>query len=152
MANFVYNYGKLLLANSNLALLSDNIALMLVNSSYESSASANTIVDEDTVSAIASYEISVSGYSRQVLTSKAVTETDDGDNQPGFAYFSAANVTFANLTSGQTIGGAVLIRDTGSNSTSALIAFYDIIDTPTNGGDITIQWANSVNGGVLKLS
>lgn len=152
MANFVYNYGKLLLANGDLNLLSDNVALMLVNSSYETSATANVIVDSDTVSEMNTYEISVSGYSRQVLTNKAVTETDDGNNQAGFAYFAASNVVFANLASGQTIGGAVLIRDTGSNATSALIAFYDIIDTPTNGGDITIQWANSVNGGVLKLS
>lgn len=152
MANFVYNYGKFLLANGSLNLISDNIAVMLVNSSYEASDTANNLIDANTVSQLDTYELSVSGYSRQVLGSKSVLETDDGDTSAGFAYLAAANAVFANLASGQTVGGAVLIKDTGVNSTSALIAFYDIVDTPTNGGDITIQWANSTNGGVLKLS
>lgn len=152
MPNFVYNYGKFLLANGSLNLLNDNLAVMLVNSAYEASATANTLIDANTVSQLNTYELSVVGYSRQVLGNKSVVETDDGDTSAGFAYLAASNSTFGNLASGQTVGGAVLIKDTGSNTTSALIAFYDIVDTPTNGGDITIQWANSVNGGVLKLA
>lgn len=148
MANFVYNYGKYVLANGSVNLLTDNIALMLVSNTYTGAvANANS----NLVSEITSYEITtgtVSGYQRYALTSKTVTEDDTN----GFSYFNAANVTFASLGSGNTVGGAVLINDTGLNTTSSLIAFYDITDTPTNGGDITIQWAAAASGGVLKLA
>lgn len=148
MANFVYNYGKYVLANGSVNLLTDNIALMLVSNTYTGAvANANS----NLVSEITSYEITtgtVSGYARQVLATKTVTEDDTN----GFSYFNAANVTFTGLGTGNTVGGAVLIKDTGSNATSSLIAFYDITDTPTNGGDITIQWAAAASGGVLKLA
>ena len=39
-----------------------------------------------------------------------------------------------------------------ASAASPLIAFYDVTDTPTNGGDITIQWAAAASGGVLKLA
>lgn len=155
MANFVYNYGKFLLANGGVNLITDNIALLLVSTGYEGSNTVANLADANTVSEIASYELTtgtVSGYTRYALASKSVAETDDGGTSNGFAYFKAANVTFTTLGTGNTVGGAVLIKDTGSNTTSALIAFYDVTDTPTNGGDITIQWASDANGGVLKLA
>lgn len=149
MANFVYNYGKFLLANGGINLLTDNIALILVANTYIEPGVANN--KSNVLSEISSYEITtgtVSGYARYALTSKSVVEDDTN----GFAYFKAANVTFSTLGTGNTVGGAVLIKETGSNTTSPLIAFYDVTDTPTNGGDITIQWASDANGGVLKLA
>lgn len=148
MANFVYNYGKFLLANGGVNLLTDNIALLLVANTYTGSV-ANA--DSNVVHEIVSYEVTtgtVSGYARYALTSKSVAENDTGD----FAYFKAANVTFTTLGTGNTIGGAVLIKQGADNNASPLIAFYDVTDTPTNGGDITIQWASDANGGVLKLA
>ena len=108
--------------------------------------------NSNTVSEIVSYELTtgtVSGYARQgPLASRATVEDDTN----GFAYFYAANVTFSTLGTGNTVGGAILFKNTGSDSTSGLIAFYDVVDTPTNGGDITIQWAAAASGGVLKLA
>lgn len=145
MANFVYNYGKFLLANGGVNLVTDNIVLMLVNSTYTGAVSnANSNV----VSEVSSYEITATGYGRQTLASKVIVE-DDANT---YAYFKAANVTFATLGTGNTVGGAVLFKNTGSDATSGLLAFYDITDTPTNGGDITIQWAADGAGGVLKLA
>lgn len=155
MANFVYNYGKFLLANGSLNLISDNVALLLVANTYEASNTVANLADANTVHEIASFEITtgtVSGYARYALASKSVQETDDGGTSNGFAFFKAANVTFTSLGTGNTIGGCVLFRQGADNNASPLIAFYDVVDTPTNGGDITIQWASDANGGVLKLA
>ena len=68
----------------------------------------------------------------------------------------ASDVTFTGLAAGATIGWAILYRYSTSGGTTSdtgqdLIAAYDVTDTPTNGGDITIQWASTSAGGVLKL-
>jgi len=155
MANFVYNQGKFLLANGSLNLLTDNIALLLVTPSYEASNTIAHLADANTVHELASFELTtgtVTGYGRYALTSKTVSETDDAGTSNGFAFFQAANVTFASLGTGNTVGGCVLFRQGANNNASPLIAFYDVVDTPTNGGDITIQWASNANGGVLKLA
>ncbi len=155
MANFVYNFGKFLLANGDLNLLSDNVALLLVANSYEGSNTVAFLADANNVHEIVSHVITtgtVSGYEHVALTNKSISETDDGGTTNGFAFLSAANVTFSTLGTGNTVGGAVLFRQGANNNASPLIAFYDVTDTPTNGGDITIQFANTVNGGVLKLA
>lgn len=145
MANLVYNYGKFLLANGGINLVTGNLAVLLVANTYTADQ------DSDFVANIAASEITtgtVANYARQVLASKSITEDDGND----FAYLDATDITFSSLGTGNTIGGAILCLDTGSNTTSPLIAFYDVTDTPTNGGDITIQWASAANGGVLKLA
>ena len=155
MANFVYNYGKFLPANGSLNLLTDNIALLLVTPGYEASNTVANLADANTMHEIASYELTtgtVSGYARYALASKSVSETDDGSSSNGFAFFKASNVTFSSLGTGNTVGGCILIRQGADNNACPLIAFYDVVDTPTNGGDITIQWASDANGGVLKLA
>jgi hypothetical protein len=155
MANFVYNQGKFLLANGSLNLLSDTIQLLLVANTYEASNTVANLADANNVHELISHVITtgtVSGYANVALTSRTVSETDDGGTTNGFAFFNAANVTFSTLGTGNTIGGCILYRAGANNNASPLIAFYDVVDTPTNGGDITIQWANTVNGGVLKLA
>ena len=146
--NFVTNKAKFLLANGSLELLNDTLKVALVSNNWVG-INANGNFMQEVSQNVLPYEVSVSGYSRQTLTNKVVVEQDV---TTGYAYFTASNVTFSSLTSGNTVGGAVLFKDTGDDTTNPLIAFYSIIDTPTNGGDITIQWANSVNGGILKLT
>jgi hypothetical protein len=39
------------------------------------------------------------------------------------------------------IAGAILVKEGGANdTTSRLIAFFDVADTPTNGGDIKLDF------------
>jgi len=102
------------------------------------------------------FEISVGGYSRQNLTQSRF-EDDTND----FAGLDASDTTFSALAAGGTIGGAVLYLYSSSGTLGAggttgdsgqnLVSFYDLVDTPTNGGDITIQWASTSAGGVLKF-
>lgn len=151
MANLVFNRGKLLTGQINLAATSFDLNLMLISTGWTSNDNLN-LVDDGTTADPASYEIGVSGYTRKSLSSRALFQDDTND----FAGLDAADVTFSALGAGSTIGWAILYRYSSSGGTTSdtgqdLIAAYDIADTATNGGDITIQWASTSAGGVLKL-
>jgi hypothetical protein len=141
MANLVYNRGKQLLATAGVNLASADLRLLLTQAAYTANADHNFVSDVTS-------EVSVSGYARQALANKTVTEDDTND----FAYLDADDVAFAGLASGQTVGGAVLYLYNAADSAAPVIAFYDLTDTATNGGTITVQWATPANGGVLKLA
>ena len=147
MANGVYNRGKAQIANGGTDLDTSDLRLMLVNTGYTFNPDHNFIDNAD-ANDPQSHEVAVSGYARQTLANKTVTQDDTND----FAYLDADDVVFTALAAGETIGGAVLFRHTGVDTTAPLIAFYDLVDTATNGGNVTIQWATVANGGVLKLA
>lgn len=142
MANGVYNKGKYVIANAGANLASADLRVLLVNSAYSFDADHNFVSD------VSANEISVGGYARSALDNKILTEDDTND----FAYLDADDEVFTSLASGQTIGGAILYLFNAADSAAALIAFYDVTDTPTNGGNVTIQWAAPASGGVLKLA
>lgn len=153
MANLVYNRGKYL--EIQLDTTGASLQLMLVSTGYTANQDHN-FVYADSSSGVNGepkvYEIAVGGYSRQTLAGLVRFEDDTND----FAGLDANDVTFAALAAGATVGGAVLYRYSSSGGTTGdsgqeLIAFYDVTDTPTNGGDITIQWASTSAGGVLKF-
>lgn len=139
MANLVYNRGIFEVMNLG-ALSTADLRVMLVQSTYTENKDHNVVAD------VVAHELSVAGYARVALTTKTLTEDDTND----FAYLDADDVAFGALTAGQTIGGAVLFRHTGSDATAPVIAYYDLINTPTNGGTFTVQWNTPANGGVLK--
>lgn len=142
MANLVYNRGKFEISNGAIDLDTSDLRVLLVQSSYTELATHNVVAD------IVASELSVVGYARQALANKTATE----DDVNGFAYLDADDVVFTSLAAGQTIGGAVVFRHTGADATAPLLAFYDLTNTPTNGGNFTLQWASPANGGVLKLA
>lgn len=153
--NFTYNYGTLLFANSSLNILADNIAMLLVTPDYFQSNTIAALADATSVADIAAYELttaSVSGYQRLPLASKLMLRVPDGSVSNGYVYLQAANLSFTALGAGNTVGGAVLIKDTGNDATSPLLGFYYIPPTLTNGGDIGLNWANNTSGGALKIT
>lgn len=154
MANFLYNTAAKEIHDGTLNLLSDTIKVMLVNSSYTpdrdhdvvDAGGANDPVDAEITAT--NYEKGWGGSGRKALTSKAITvnKTDDRSE------FDAADVTWTALggTTNDTVVGAILIKEGASNdTTSRLIAYVDLTDTPTNGGDFTIVWNT---GGIVQLS
>lgn len=157
MANGVYNRGFTIA--SVFDMTNTTFRLMLVSTGYAFNP------DHDFVNANTSsgangepkvFEISVGGYARQNM---ALTRFEDDTND--FAGLDSPDITFTGLAAGATIGGAVLYVYSSSGTLGAgattgdsgqnLVAFYDITDTPTNGGDITIQWASTSAGGTLKV-
>lgn len=158
MANFVTNRGKYLAAIANVSSSAD-FRLMLVTTDYMDTADADqNTVDDGTTSDALSYELSVGGYARGTVAGVAAFEDDTVDQ----AGIDATDQTFSSLSAGETVGAAVLFiyttsgdggggaattTDTGQD----VVAIYDVTDTATNGGDITIQWASTTAGGMLRF-
>jgi hypothetical protein len=141
MANFVYNRGLYKLATgANLGSL--DLRVLLLKSTHAPNRDHNFVAD------IVADEISVAGYARQALAAETVTEDDAVD----FAYLDADDPVFSGLAAGQTVGAMVLFIHTGNDATAELIAYYDLVDTLTNGGAITVNFNTPANGGVLKLA
>lgn len=143
MASFVYTKAAEEIANGTIDLLTDTIKAMLVNSTY-TAAKSDTVVDAGGANDPVDAEINVSGYvrgwggaGRKSLASKAVN-LDNANNR---AEFDAADLTWTALGSGATIAAMILIKEGVSNdTTSRLIAYLDVTDTATNGGDITFTF------------
>lgn len=141
MANLVTNKAKYELFTGDANLDAADLRVLLLKT-YVIDADDNFV--DDLVPG--TNEVSVSGYSRQTLSGETVTEDDTND----FAYLDATDPVFSSLATGETVVGAVLFRHTGSDATAPVYAGYDVTDTPTNGGNITIQFATPANGGALK--
>lgn len=158
MADLVFNRGKFLAASGRVSTSAD-IQIMLVTTCFLDVANLLdlNLVDDGTTNDPASYELTVSGYARHDLAGLAGFEDDTNDH----AGLDATNATFSSLASGETIGAAVsyvysssggsIGTQTTSDTGQELLALYDIADTPTNGGDVTIQWADTTDGGFLKF-
>ena len=140
MASLLYNTAKKEIADGTIALLTDAIKVMLVTSAYVPDAD-DDVVDAAGADALAA-EIAVTGYTggwggagRKALASKAIAVDDANDR----AEFDAADLTWTALGAGATIAAFILIKEGAANdTTSRLIAYFDVSDTATNGGDYTI--------------
>jgi hypothetical protein len=116
------------------------LKVMLVTDAYTFNA------DHDAISDIVANEVTVTGYARQTPSGAAVAADLTGD----FAYLDLDDTVFPGLAAGESIHGAILFVDTGSDATSWPVAFHDLANTPTNGSTITVQWAAAASGAVLK--
>lgn len=65
-----------------------------------------------------------------------------GGADPGC--FDAGDATFTAVPSGAAIDCLGVFKDTGTAGTSPLLFYIDGFSVTPNGGDITIQWQNSV--------
>jgi hypothetical protein len=139
MADLVTNKCKFELFTGDANLDAADLRMLLLKT-------AAPTVDTNFVSDIVANELTVGGYARQTLTGETVTEDDTND----FAYLDAADPVFTALVAGETIIGSVMFRHTGADATAPVYTFYDLTDTPTNGGDVTVQFATPANGGALK--
>lgn len=138
MANALYAAGKTALETAGINLSSDTIKALLVDTDNADSSKKYVVnlATDAHVSDIASAKRIVAGVA---LSSKSVTA----------GVFDAADVTFAALVNGgQNIGAVVLYKDTGTESTSTLIAYLDtgagFPATPA-GTDFVVQWSNGPN-------
>lgn len=111
-------------------LIDDNIKVVLIDTGTDDPVAAT---DEYLSDIIAGARIATSGN----LASKSITG----------GVFDAADITLTAVT-GATVEKIVIYKDTGTASTSPLIA---LIDTATgltltpNGGDVTITWDNGAS-------
>lgn len=133
MASYLFNKAKesFLSQNPSIDLDTDTIKAAIIN----------VATDNPSVSASTQYKSSVTSYSGttdQTLQTKTVTN----------GLFDADDVTFSSvaISGSKTVGAVVLYKDTGTASTSPLIAYIDNFTAVTpNGGNITIAWDAGTN-------
>lgn len=145
MASLVYNIAKKEIMDGTLNLNTDTLKIMLINATYTPNAD-HTLVDAGGASDVLDAEINATNYAggwggagRKTLTTKTFQQDDVNDR----GELHADNVSWTALggAANDTIVAAVLVKEGGANdTTSRLIAYIDLADTTTNGGDFTIQW------------
>lgn len=137
MANALYGLGREKFLTGNISWSTDDIKCCLVDSAdYTASIDTHEYLSDVTSAGI----IATSGN----LASKTVT----------LGVADAADVTFTSVSSTNDQAEVLVIyKDTGSSSTSPLIAYFDTVTglpiTP-NDSDITVQWSTGANR-IFKL-
>lgn len=132
------NYTKLAMTGG-VALLTDTIKVALMSPSYVPD------VESEYIGQLVLYEVSTAetGYSRKTLTGKDVFTITNG------SMFTADDVQWADATFEARY--AVVFKDTGSDSSSPLIAYIDLgpgAITNHNPFDLAI----SENAGIMQLN
>ncbi len=134
MANALYDTGRKAFLRGDLSWNSNTFKVVLLSSSYTPNLATHQFLS------------SISVGSR-VATSSALTTL-----LPGAGVADASDITFTSV-SGSQVTQFVVFRDTGTESTSQLVAYFDTaINLPItpNGGDITLTWSNDTNR-IFKL-
>lgn len=136
MANGLYDAARAAFLNADIDWTNDDIRAILIDTgTYTVNLSTHDFLDD------------IPGGAR-VATSSALSGKT---STAGVA--DASDVTFS-AVSGATVEAVVLYKHTGTESTSNLIAYMDTgmtgLPVTPNGGDITVQWANTTNR-IFKL-
>jgi hypothetical protein len=133
MVNALYDKGRQAFLNKDIDMVDDNIKAVLVDTrTYTVDLAAHDMHND------LSGVIATSGNMASKTTTAGV--------------FDAADLTFSSVT-GATVEAVVIYRDSGTSSTSELIAYIDTgtgLPVTPNGGDITIAWDNGTNK-IFKL-
>ena len=133
MANAIYPLYKqaLLAGDTNISLSATNVRVALVDTGVYTYSAAHQFLTSLT---------GVVGTAQLITTKTVVNGLFDGDN-----------VTYTGVT-GNSVEALVIYVDTGTASTSRLVAFIDTgvtgLPVTPNGGDITVTWNAS---GIFQL-
>jgi len=135
MANALYGLGREKFLDGSIAILTDNIKCVLVDTAtYTVAIDTDEFLDD-----IPSGE-------------RVATSSNMGTKTATLGVFDAADVTFTAVT-GDVSEALVIYKDSGVASTSPLIAYIDTatgLPVTPNGGDITVTWDSGANK-IFKL-
>ncbi len=137
MASLVYTRAKYQIANGDIDLTGDDIRVFLVKvagSTTTDTEEDTTFIDQFTTLG----EVSATNYVRKALAGEVVNEDTANDR----AEFDATDVTWSSLggASNDTIGALIVFKFVTNDTDSIPIAYIELTDTTTNGGDITVSW------------
>jgi len=151
MASGMYNKGLREILDGTIDPDTDVLKLVLVDNTYVYNAD-HEVFDTGTndVNDPSFCELSCTNYtpgwgsaSRKAPT-VAIAE-DDGTNRVNI---SIADLTWTALggAANDTVGGVILLKEGGANdTTSRLLAWFDLADTATNGSDVTLNFDATAN-------
>lgn len=136
MANGLFDSARASFLNADIDWTNDDIRAILIDTgAYTVNLATHDFLDD------------IPGGARIAVSSALGSKTSTA----GVA--DAADVTFS-AVSGATVEAVVIYKHTGTDSTSNLIAYMDTgmtgLPVTPNGGDITVQWANTTNR-IFKL-
>ena len=135
MANALYGLGREKFLDGSIAILTDNIKCVLVDTAtYTVSIDVDEFLDDIPVG------------------ERVATSGNMGTKTATLGVFDAADITFS-AVSGDVSEALVIYKDTGVASTSPLIAYIDTatgLPVTPNGGDITVTWDSGANK-IFKL-
>lgn len=129
MANLLYPKFKEALLSGSVNLTSDTIKAVFLDAADYTYSSAHDNLDDVASGARVG--------TAQTLGSKSVTN----------GVFDAGDLTFTSVT-GDASEYILIYKDTGTESTSTLIALFDTatgLTVTPNGGNITVTWDNGAN-------
>jgi len=129
-------------ATGAIAFLSDTIKVAICTATYTPDAD-HEFIDAGGASDVV--DARLSGTTDQTLANKVIGKDNTGD----FAYIDADDVVFTAVPAGTAAARVVVYKDTGTPTTSPIIASLDVAVTP-NGGNITVQFAAPASGGIAK--
>jgi hypothetical protein len=134
MANALYDTGRNAFLLGQINWSSNSFKVVLLSSAYSVNLATHQYLSDITAGA-------------RVATSAALTTST-----PGAGVANASNITLT-AVSGSQITQFVIYRDTGTEGTSQLIAYFDTatnLPIQPNGGDITVQWSTDASK-IFKL-
>jgi len=140
MASFLYTTGLLDVLGSGDLGAASTFKILLVSTAYGETKSHQFVSN-------LTGELAVTNYARKSVTPTLAANNTSGSER---VEVTIPDQTWTALGAGATIHGAVLVKDTGSDATSKLIAFFDVANTATNGGDVTLDFA--ATGGNIQIS
>jgi hypothetical protein len=132
MSDFLFDKGRQKFLEGSIAILTDTIKIMLVTSAYTANQATHEFVSDVTNIVVRS----------AALSGKTSTA----------GVFNASNNTISSVT-GSAASQIILYKDTGTDSTSALIAHIDSytgLPVTPNGGNITVAFPTDANK-IFKL-
>lgn len=135
MANALYGLGRQKILEGGIAILTDDIKTVLVDT-------ATYAVSIDTDEFLADIPVGERVATSANMSSKTST----------LGVFDAADVTYSTIA-GDTSEALVIYKDTGVAATSPLIAYIDTatgLPVSPNGGDIVVTW-DSGSDKIFKL-
>lgn len=157
MASGAYVHGTRISLDGTINITTTTLKMMLVETAY-TFAKTHTVVDDGTLTAsclhhnevvATNYTGGFGGAGRKAAT---IAISEDNTNTRVVLTFTSITWTALGGATNDTVAAAALIYESGSDTTSVPIAFFDITDTPTNGSDFTLTMATSGAGGNLRYT
>jgi len=138
----IYNSFKQKIMDGSIDLDTDNINVSLHTSAYTPNIDTHTFYSDAT----ASEATNGNGYTTKGKSLASVAMSIDTTND--LAYFDAADLTWS--TSTITARYALIWKNSGTNTTSPLVAYVDFgSDKTSDNGNFIITWSSA---GILKLT
>lgn len=157
MASGAYVHGIRQALDGTYNITSATLKVMLVKSAYVFS-QTHTVVDDGTLTSTClhaneivatNYTGGFGGAGRKAAT---IAISEDMTNTRVVLTFTSITWTALGGATNDTVAAAALIRESGADTTSVPIAYFQITATPTNGSDFTLTMATAGAGGNMRFT